>query len=114
MGFTPAVSKSAQKSMRAKTKAQRFYRRTDLDLSDIAKMFNPVLKGWINYYGKYHRAELSSVLRHFNKTLVAWAMRKFKKLKGSKINAAKLLANMAKSGPKLFVHWQLEMVGAFA
>lgn len=113
LNFTPAASKSAQKSMRAKTKERAFHRRTDLELSEIAERYNPVLMGWINYYGKYCRSELYSVFRHFNKTLVAWAMRKYKKLGGSKTKAVKLLVNLARNGPKLFVHWQLGMVGSF-
>lgn len=114
MGFTPAASKLAQKSMRAKTKEKKFYRRTDLELSDIAEIINPVLRGWINYYGKYYRSELYFVLRHFNKTLITWMTRKYKKLRGCKTKAGNLLARIVKRKPKLFVHWQLGIVGSFA
>lgn len=78
-GFTPAVSKSAQKSMRAKTKSFRVYKRSELTLEEIAIKFNPTLQGWLNYYGKFHPSEMYSVWRHFNKTLVSWAMRKYKR-----------------------------------
>jgi len=113
-GFTPAVSKSAQKSMRAKTRKQKFFRRSDLSLSDIANMFNPVLRGWIEYYGRYHRSELYSVLDHFNKTLIKWAMRKYKKLKGHKTRAGIFIEKIAERDPSLFAHWKIGMVGMFA
>lgn len=111
--FNPAVSKASMKSMRAKTRKHRFYRRTDINLNDIAKEFNPILRGWIEYYGRYNRSALYPVLRHFNKTLGAWARRKFKKLR-SKTRATTLLENIAKREPQLFAHWRVGMRGAFA
>lgn len=114
VSFTPAVSKTAQKSMRAKTRTRGFRNRTDLSLNEIASMYNPVLRGWIEYYGRYCRSELCSVLRHFNKTLVAWAKAKYKKFQGHKIRAAIFMQDIAKREPQLFIHWKLGMVGSFA
>ena len=38
----------------------------------------PVLRGWLEYYGRYsYPSAMSPVLRHFNQTLMAWAMRKY-------------------------------------
>jgi RNA-directed DNA polymerase len=113
LSFTPAVSKASVKSMQEKTRNHKFYRRTDLSLNDIAKQFNPILRGWIEYYGQYNRSALYPVLRHFNKTLGAWARRKFKKLK-SKTRATIFLENIAKREPQLFAHWKIGMVGSFA
>lgn len=110
--FTPAVSKSAMKSMRAKIKKYRLGRRTELSLEDIAQRCNPSLRGWINYYGQYHITEMESVFRHFNQTLVKWAMRKYKRL--NKTKAIKFLSNLAKEEPGLFVHWSRGRPGAFA
>ena len=52
---------------------------------------------------------MASVLEHFDKTLVAWAMRKFKQLKGHKIRACRFLEEIAKRQPNLFVHWRKRM-----
>lgn len=104
MGFTPAVSKAASKSMREKTRSHRVYRRTDMSLNDIAKQFNPILRGWIEYYGRYNRSSLYPALRHFNKTLVTWAMRKFGK---SKTRASLLLEGIVKRESQLFAHWKV-------
>lgn len=114
VSFTAGVSKTAQKSMRAKTRARGLRNRTDLSLNEIATMYNPVLRGWIEYYGHYCRSELSSVLRRFNKTLVAWAKAKYKKFKGHKARAGIFVQRIAKREPHLFAHWKIGMIGAFA
>ena len=114
VSFTPAVSKSAQKSMRAETRKQGFRNRTDLELKEIAHVYNPVLRGWIGYYGRYCPTALNSVLGHFNETLIAWAMRKYKKLKGRKTIAAIFIQKIAQREPQLFVHWNKGLIRAFA
>jgi RNA-directed DNA polymerase len=47
-------------------------------LQDIARQLNPLLRGWIAYYGRYASSALYPLLRHINQMLVAWVMRKFK------------------------------------
>jgi RNA-directed DNA polymerase len=112
--FTPAVSKQALKAMRAETRKRGYRNRTDMSLDDIAREYNPVLRGWLNYYGRYNPSGMYPVLRHFNKTLVAWAMQKFKKLRGHKTRAATFVKHIAKVQPELFVHWERGKVGVFA
>ena len=114
LGFTPAVSQAAQKAMRAKTRGKRFYSRTEMSLNEIAKEFNPVLRGWLAYYGRYNCSALRSVMRHFNKTLVSWAMHKYKKLRGHKTRASRFIAKIAEREPTLFAHWELKMMNVFA
>lgn len=114
VGFNPAVSQAALKSMRAETRRRGFRNRTDISLNEIAKIYNPVLRGWINYYGRYNRSSLYPMLGHFNKTLVAWAMRKYKKLEGHKTRAAIFVENISKRQPGLFAHWKIGMIGSFA
>lgn len=111
--FTPAASKAAMKAMRAKVKKCRLGRRTELELADIADICNPMLRGWINYYGAYHGSQLESVYRHFNKTLIKWSMSKYKKLRHRKTKAIEFLGGIAKENPKLFAHWDRGRPGAF-
>jgi hypothetical protein len=49
--FTPAVSPSALKSMRSTIRDLNIAQRTQLTLDDIAEKLNPLLRGWIGYYG---------------------------------------------------------------
>ncbi|NOG30817.1 group II intron reverse transcriptase/maturase [Halomonas sp. TBZ9] len=114
VNFTPAVSQAAMKSMRQTTRRLNYRNRSNLSLADISRLHNPILRGWLAYYGRFYPSAMYPVLRHFNRTLVAWAMKKFKRLKGRKMRASQLLRTLAKTRPSLFVHWQRGMVGDFA
>ena len=112
MSFTPAVSAAALKAMRQTTRKWNFRNRTELSLADIARMYNPILRGWLEYYGRLCPSALYPMLRHFNRTLVAWAMRKYRRLKGHKTRASLFIEGIAHRQPGLFVHWQRGMIGA--
>ena len=114
LGFLPAVSQSAMKEMRRKIRKTRIRSRTDLSLNEIAERMNPVLRGWLSYYGAFYRSEMYRLIRHVNKTLVRWAMRKYRSLRFSKHRAVALLERVAQQRPGLFAHWQRGMKGAFA
>lgn len=114
VNFTPAVSSKAVKSMRQATRKRNFRNLTDLSLADIARQYNPVLRGWLKYYGKFCRSAMYPVFRHFNKTLVAWARKKYRRFKWHKTRACMFLEQLAKKQPHVFLHWQLGMVGGFA
>lgn len=114
VSFTPAVSNKAKQAMREKTRQCKWHLRSELSLEDIARLFNPTLQGWINYYGRYGRTALIPVGKHFNTVLAKWAMRKYKKLRTSFVNAAQYIERTAKHRPKLFAHWAAGMRGAFA
>lgn len=114
LSFNAAVSPSSMKSMRTKPRQMGFSARTDKSLEEIAKESNPILQGWINYYGQYNPTELEPVFRHFNRTLVIWAMRKFKKLRGRKTKATLFMEKISKRQPQLFAHWGTSMGAAFA
>lgn len=114
MGFTPAVSPTALKAMNQKLRLLGFQRRTELKLEDIAWRLNPILQGWIEYYGRFHPSALHPMLRNVNKKLVTWAMRKYKRLQGRKTRAICFLEGVAQECPKLFAHWKIGMVRSFA
>jgi RNA-directed DNA polymerase len=114
VGFTPSVSKTAINSMRAKLKTLNIRKSSDLNFEDIARFCNPILKGWINYYGRFNPSGLYPVWRYFNNALAAWVMRKSKSLYRRKIKATQFLEKISKQQPKLFAHWQVGMRGAFA
>ena len=113
-GFNPAVSASAMKAMRETIRDLNLRCQTQLSLQDIARQLNPLLRGWIGYYGRYAPSALYPLLRYVNHTLVAWAMRKYKSFKGRKILAGRFFERLAKRRSDLFVHWQNDMVGVFA
>jgi len=112
-GFGPAVSQSSLNAMRAKIRELNLRNRSDMSLQEIAQLANPILRGWINYYGQFYRTALYPMFRHFNETLVRWALRKYKKLRRKKVRGCQFMERIAKQHPSLFVHWQCGLVGNF-
>jgi len=108
VSFSPAISPRAAKRIRQEMRRSWCLpRRTDKDLTDLAHMFNPVIRGWIGYFGSYHKSALYPVFRHLNLTLVWWAMRKYRRLQGRRRRAEHWLGAIAQRQPTLFAHWQL-------
>jgi hypothetical protein len=58
-GFNPAISNSAKKAKGQQIRDWHLNRWTSVDLSGIAEEINPQVRGWINYYGRFYRTELS-------------------------------------------------------
>ncbi len=40
-----------------------------------------MVRGWINYYGRFYRSRLTPTLRHINEYLLRWAKGKFKRFR---------------------------------
>ena len=114
IGFNPAVSKAAKSDMRHKIRGYQWPLRSDLSIQQIAATANPILRGWLNYYGRYNRSELDSIWRHFNTVLARWAKRKYKKLHRRNMGASKYIENTGKNRPHLFIHWRLGVTNTFA
>ena len=112
--FLPAISQSAQASMRETVRDLDIRRQTHVSVADIARQLNPLLRGWIEYYGRYMPSALGPFLQYVNQTLQAWIMRKFKSLKGHKTKARLFLMRLAGECPGFFAHWKLGRTGSFA
>ena len=107
VSFLPALSNEASKSIRTTIKSWRLHRMTDKSLRDLACMFNPIIRGWVNYYGQYYKSALRPILNQLNGSLQRWAMRKYKKLRRRKRKAFYFLGRIAKQMPNLLAHWRL-------
>ena len=112
INFTPAVSNNAKTAMRQKIHDWRMHLKPDKTLEDLSNMFNPVIRGWISYYGRFYKSELYSVLKHMNRALAHWAVRKYKKLAGHKRRGEHWLGRIARREQRLFAHWQMGIVPA--
>jgi hypothetical protein len=80
---------------------------TDKSIKDLARMYNPVVRGWINYYGRFYKSALYPILNQLNGALQRLAMRKYKKLRRRRRRAIYWLGRIAKQVPYLFAHWRL-------
>jgi RNA-directed DNA polymerase len=105
-GFLPAISPEALKAKGAELRAMRMHRRTDLTLDDLARWLNPIVAGWINYYGRFYRSAIYPLLRRLNAYLRRWAGRKYRRLRTEK-RYQKWLTGLLERQPGLFTHWRV-------
>ena len=113
LSFTPAISKEAKKDICRRIRETGVRNRSDLSLEEIASWLNPLINGWINYYGKYHQSALKPVMRQINFTLIKWSTRKYKKYRYSKAKACQFMINTFEKRPYLFAHWRRGISGSF-
>src|SRR5260370_34852305 len=107
VSFLPAVSKDAVKAMGREIRSWHIARRSDKSLGDLARMFNSIVQGWINYYGRFYKSMLYPLLRRINDHLVRWAMRKYKRLRRRERRAGEVLGEASRRAPQLFAHWRI-------
>jgi RNA-directed DNA polymerase len=107
INFSPAVSNEAKAKMRRTMRRWRLHLRSDKAIDDLARMWNPTLRGWIQYYGHFYPSALYPVFRHLDRTLARWARRKYKRLRGHRRRAEHWLGGVARRDPQLFAHWHL-------
>jgi len=112
VNFSPAISARAAKSIRETMRQWRMHRQSDKSLDDLARISNPVIRGWINYYGCFYKSALYPIFQTLNNILARWASRKYKSLRGRKRGAHLWLQRIAHGQPCLFAHWQLSQVKA--
>lgn len=106
VNFTPAISEKARKEISQEIRSWRIHNRSDKSIGDLALMFNNIVQGWINYYGRFYKSRLYPILRQLNHDLVIWARRKYKRLRSGNHRAKTWIAQIAHREPNLFAHWR--------
>ncbi len=108
ISFLPAMSGKAANAVRQTIRGWRLATtRNNQSLEDLAQLMNPVVRGWMNYYGRFYRPQCIQVLRYLNDRLVAWACLKYKRFRRRERAATYWLGRIAKRDPHLLVLWQL-------
>jgi RNA-directed DNA polymerase len=105
-GFLPAISPEALKAKGARLRELRIHRRTDLSLDGLARWLNPIIAGWIRYYGRFYRTALDPLLKRVNTYLRRWAGRKYKRLRTHK-RFSRWWTGLLAREPGLFAHWSV-------
>lgn len=82
-------------------------------MADIAHVLNPLLRGWISYYGRYTPSAMRRLFQHVNQTLLGWLRRKYKRFKQHKTQAGRFLEKLARDSANLFVHWRFGATSGF-
>lgn len=106
LGYDCAISIESEKRIVEKIRSTKFHRWTTGTIEEIAAMFNPQLRGWINYYGKFKKHRLNKVLRRFHFHLMKWVLGRYKRFKASRKKAYEWIKAERERNPQLFYHWQ--------
>lgn len=107
VSFLPAASPTALKDIRRTLRNWGLQRRSDKALHDLARMFNPYIRGWIGYYSHFYKSALYSTMRRIDAHVLRWAARKFKRFRQRPRDARAWLARLVRAQPELFAHWPL-------
>lgn len=107
-GFNPAVSNVSLKKISREIRSWDVNQWVgwSISLEEIAEKINPVIRGWINYYGKFYPTVLRKHLRYVDLRLATWVRTKFKKFKRHKTKSIYWLGMLARQKPSLFAHWE--------
>jgi RNA-directed DNA polymerase len=103
--FLPAVSREALRRMMRQMREWKVHRMTWTSLQDLAQRYNPVLRGWLNFYGYFQRSAMRWLFDQFDEKLARWARCKYKKLRTHRKRSFKWLAQVVRRQPRLFDHW---------
>jgi group II intron reverse transcriptase/maturase len=108
VSFLPAISTQAATAIRQTIREWRMAAtRNNQSLEDLARLVNPVVRGWMNYYGRFYRSRCVQVLRHLNEALAAWVRRKYTRFRRRERAAMHWLGRIARRDPHVFVLWEL-------
>ena len=102
--FLPAISKYALKRLNAEVRSWRLHHRTGHTFGDLARRINPIVRGWMQYYGAFHRSALYPLLSRINAYLVRWIRNKYKRLRAVK-KAIECWRGITERYPRLLAHW---------
>ena len=105
-GFLPAMSTEALKAKSDRLRRMRIHRRTDLTLEDLARWLNPIVAGWMNYYGRFYRTVMNPLLQRVNTYMRRWAGRKYRRLRTIK-RFKRWWTGLLNRAPGLFAHWRV-------
>jgi RNA-directed DNA polymerase len=108
--FLPAISAKAITAIVAEVRGWRIHRMSEKELEDLSRMFNPKIRGWVNYYGRYYPTTLRRAFNGLNRRLVRWAQGKYKRFRGHQRQATQWLGRVARQRPMLFGHWEIGVV----
>ena len=105
--FLPGASDDALKRMRQTVRGWTLQGQTSTTLAELAKQYNPMIRGWWQYYGAFYRTAMSVIARYIDDKLRQWARRKYKTLLRHNQRSAVWLGKMKDVCPELFYHWRV-------
>lgn len=110
LGFDCAISIGSRKRIADKLGELKVEKLSFKSIVGVAQFLNPMIRGWINYYGKFRFSMLHKVFRLLNKRLVRWARKRYKRYKASLKRGFQWLKTVQEQYPSLFYHWQFDFL----
>ena len=102
--FQPAISNDARNKISGQIRRWRLHRKIGLSFTELARLINPVVRGWMQYYGAFYRSELYPLLSRIHSYLMRWIRKKYKRLRTTR-KAAGCWQRITRQYPRLFAHW---------
>jgi RNA-directed DNA polymerase len=102
--INPAISKDALNRLGAEVRSWRLHLRTGHTFAELARAVNPIVRGWMQYYGAFYRSAMYQLLSRINAYLVRWIRKKYKRLQARK-KALACWRGITERYPRMFVHW---------
>jgi group II intron reverse transcriptase/maturase len=112
LGYDCSISRKSIKKISNELRKSRFHLWATTTITQIAEEFNPKIRGWINYYGKFRKFGLMRVFKIFHWRLIKWAVSRYKRFNNSMHKAGRWIRQIAKCFPNIFIHWQYGYQGA--
>ena len=106
LGFDCAISISSKKRIADKLEELEIDRLNFRSIVGVALYLEPLIRGWINYYGKFRLTELNSVFLLLRQRIVWWARKRYKRYKTNMNKAYRWLDKVKKQFPNLFYQWR--------
>ncbi|MHB9141414.1 MAG: group II intron reverse transcriptase/maturase [Paludibacter sp.] len=106
LGFDCAISISSKKRIADKLEELEIDRLNFKSIVGVALYLEPLIRGWINYYGKFRITELSPVFQLLRQRIVWWARKRYKRYKTNMIKAYRWIDRVQKQFPNLFYQWR--------
>ena len=103
--FAAAISSKAKTSIREAIRAILKPRWSEQTMEGFAKILNPKIRGWVNYYTRFYRQETLQVFCYLNGLIRKWLRNKYKLVNHKQVTAK--YKAVQKALPALFYHWRL-------
>ena len=107
VNFSPAIAPKSKKAIFSEIRQWCLHKRSDLSVKELAKILNPAVRGWIEYYGAFFKSELLFLVHHLDKLIYRWVIRKYKKQGSNFKKADNWVKRIKNAMPNYFVHWSL-------
>jgi len=106
LGYVTSISLKASKRLIHQIMKWKIHRATRAEITDLANQKAKVIRGWINYYGRFRIYCMRPVFQALNTRLVRWVMNKYKRYRRRKFQARQFLFEICNSYPALFEHYK--------